>query len=197
MPTCRCPHCGSVFEASSSSFAKDFECPTCARSFVLDIDHIARFEFPELLAIRVVESDGRDWQGPALPVLVRRGCRLPPLRSDGNGCVSVSREMYERATQEWVATDLMGAKGDYSCERFIEVQVPTISEGIAIASQRGKSGWPISPLEQSLYGDRESLLQAYALPLEADVGSAQTTIDLATSAPTFHVTISVNRAKQG
>jgi hypothetical protein len=140
MATCRCPKCGYVFTAKSSDFGQRFDCPSCRHSAELEVDHVARFDLPERIHIEIQEEDGSQWAGPPMPVLLRRGYWLPPLRTDENGRLDVTREMIERAEQDEVSTGLMDHRGNYAMVPQMEMHVPSMAEGLTMAAERRVNG---------------------------------------------------------
>jgi hypothetical protein len=193
MVDCRCLKCGHLFRAATSDFGRQVSCRRCRFSRILDTDAIAHFELPDELRISVRETDGHPWRGPAIPVFLRHGYRLPPILIDESGRLAVTKEMFRRSEHDEVSMGLMDHRGEYSTVRHVEISVPSTEQGLAMANARKNSGWPILPYEKSIYGSLENLLAAY-VPLEvAQVTPTHATLDLATAAPQMAVVLKVLR----
>ncbi len=146
---------------------------------VLDSNQIAHFELPEEIRIEIVEADRRPWAGPSVPVLLRRGYSLPPLKTDDRGRLRVTKEAFQRAETDEVSTGLMDHRGDYSLVRYVEVSVPSTEQELAMATARRNSGWPILAFEKVIYGSLDRLLAAYVPPAAGRVMPTHAVVDLA------------------
>jgi len=176
MPECLCPNCQTLFKASSSIFGENYHCTNCEFEFKLDVIHLARFQLPQTIHISLLNSEGTPFTNFSVPIMIEYGFRLPPLKSNSFGEVTVTRELFLKAQRDEISTGIMDHKGDYSLNRFVRIKVLGRTEASKLAEMRKNSGWSILDLEKELYGKMESLLSAY-LP-DGDVIPTSAMIDL-------------------
>ncbi|OGR26724.1 MAG: hypothetical protein A2139_04400 [Desulfobacca sp. RBG_16_60_12] len=193
MPDIRCPNCRTLTKVVSSAFGVPFECSSCGQQFVLDTLHLARYRLPSLIEVLLVDSDGAPFQRAGIPLFIEHGYPLPPIGSDSMGRVRVDREIFLQAHKDHAEAGLMDHPGDFAIGRHIRIRVPNADEAKAAAVSRYRSGWPIQPLEQKLYGDMATLLAAYE-PSE-DVGPADALIDLAAEQEIVRFRLTLPRAQ--
>jgi hypothetical protein len=176
MPECICPSCKTFFSAPSSIFGETYNCNSCGAEFKLDIVHLAHYELPSIIRIQLKNPNGTPFTRFSVPVMVNYGYRLPPLRSNSNGLVLITKEMFLKAQRDEISTGIMDYKGDYSLNRFIHIGILGHNESIAAANARSNSGWPILDFEKELYSDFGSLVAAYLL--DENIAPADTNIDI-------------------
>jgi hypothetical protein len=185
MPQCMCPNCKTPFSARSSEFGEIHRCTSCGFEFKLDVVHLARYQLPNTIRIQLREVDGNPFTRFSVPILVSYGYRLPPLRSNQQGQILITKEMFRKSQQDEVSTGIMDHRGDDSLNRFIHIKVPEQSEAVKISTARSGSPWPILDFEQELYGDMDTLAAAYIpeeniVPVEisVDLSQAKDIVDL-------------------
>lgn len=176
MPECICPNCNTPFSASSSAFGENYRCSTCGFEFKLDTKHLAHYQLPNVIHIQLQDINEQPFTRFSVPVLVSYGYEFPPLRSNPEGQILITKEMFLKAQRDEVSTGIMDHKGDYSLNRFIQIKIPGRSEAVALANSRLGSQWPILDFEKELYNNIDSLGAAY-VP-EEDVVPVETVVDL-------------------
>jgi hypothetical protein len=87
--------------------------------------------------------------------------------------------MFSKAERDHISTGIMDHRGDYSLNRYVRCRVLSQSDALAAATARVKSGWPILDFERELYGDLDTLGDAY-IPIE-DIYGIESAIDLGES----------------
>jgi hypothetical protein len=158
--------------------------------FRLDTLYLARFALPDMIRISLRGEDGKPFVLFSLPVMLEYGYCLPPLLSNSQGEVFVTREVFEKALREHLETGIMDARGaDYSLNRHVRIRVPSREEGLRAAKARQGSGWPLLPLERAIHNDIESLLRAY-VPA-CDIYPEEYVVDLADEKPYYEVSLTV------
>jgi len=110
----RCPNCKKLSDAKSSDFGKKFVCHQCSASFVLNTDSLPHFELPETIRIILPKKMSH------IRVIVEYGYRLPPLKSNSDGQIIVTRAMFEKAQN-----DAQRDRADYSLGRFVTINIPS------------------------------------------------------------------------
>lgn len=178
MAACRCPSCSRLIELRASDFGEESGCPHCQRVHAWDVEHLARFELAERFRIRVVESDGAAWRGPALPLFLSHWAELPPLWTSTSGLLIVARETIEFAYQVESELYMMDRRGDPTHVRFVEVRAFSREDADDRAQRRRGSGWPMSRLESRYFESMDALIAAYRLPLGLEIKTSLTRIDL-------------------
>ena len=176
MPQCMCPNCKTPFSTRSSEFGEQHRCASCGFEFKLEVAHLAHYQLPSTIRIQLRDGEGNPFTRSSIPVLVSYGYQLPPLRSDPQGQVLITKEMFMKAQHDEVSTGIMDHHGDYSLNRFVHIKVLEQSEASKISNARSSSGWPILNFEQELYGDLATLAAAY-LP-EERIAPVEISVDL-------------------
>ena len=162
MPQCKCPRCSTTFNCSSSRFGKTYCCRTCGFSFKLDVVHLARYRFPQIIEIHLVNEEGRPFTDFQVPVFIDYGYYVPPLLPDADGRIVITKEIMEQAKNDHRSTGIMDYKyDDYSLNRFIALSILGEKESSEKAKGRFQSGWPITSLEKQLYGEMKQVALAY------------------------------------
>lgn len=193
MITCRCPQCQTLFDVRSDDFGSVYRCPVCRAEFVLDRNHLARFQVPRILRIHLVDEGGLPVCLENIAVLVSRGYMLPPLLTDEKGTISIPIEMFLLAQADEISTGLMDHKGDDSLNRYLSIDVPSPSQLRALGEGRRQSGWPILPLEAELYGDLDRLCAVYDSNNNALVCPSRMQMDLSRGKEEMDVPIRVRQ----
>ncbi len=188
---CRCPKCQALFDARSPSFGSQSVCPLCGGRFELDIFHIAHFELPRTIHVRLVDKSGLPIRLPQVIVLVSYGYNFPPLQTDDTGCVTVTAEMFHKAEADEVLTGIMDHKGDYTLLRYVTIRVPSAEELEVMGRLRKQSVWPMLPFEREIYGNRDRLCRVYAHNRNARVRPTTVRLDLAQAEGALDVPLSV------
>lgn len=142
MINCRCPKCSEVHNAKSSHFGELATCPNCGLRHRLGTEHLAHFALPEIVAVSLKDQLAQSVQLPNVVISIEYGYSLPPLQTDRNGQLSITRDMFEKAEHDEVSTGLQDHKGDYSLNRYIRVAVLSPGELKHLAEARESSGWP-------------------------------------------------------
>lgn len=176
MPECICPNCKTFFSTPSSMFGETYHCNSCGSEFKLDIVHLVRYELPSIIRIQLQNPDGTPFTRFAVPVMVNYGYQFPPLRSNPNGQILISKEMFKKARLDETSTGIMDYKGDYSLNRFIRIEILERSKAVKASNARSNSQWQILDFEKEVYGNMKSLIAAY-IPDE-DIISVEASIDL-------------------
>jgi hypothetical protein len=174
MPECICPSCKAFFSAPSSAFGENYRCISCGAEFKLDVVHLARYKLPSIIRIQLQSTDGTPFIRFAVPVMVEYGYHLPPLLSNRDGQITITKEMFVKAERDEISTGIMDHKGDYSLNRFIHLRILGKNQSIRASNARANSPWPILPFEKELYSNMRSLAAAYILaediiPIEMNV----------------------------
>ena len=176
MPECMCPNCKTPFSARSSEFGVKHRCASCGFEFKLDVAHLARYQLPSTIRIQLRDVEGNPFTRYSVPVLVSYGYQFPPLRSDQQGQILITKEMFMKAQQDEVSTGIMDHRGDYALNRFIHLKVPERTEASKLSKARSSSGWPILAFEKELYSDMATLAAAYLL--EENIAPAEISVYL-------------------
>jgi hypothetical protein len=175
----RCPKCSNIISVISSDFGNEEICGHCKVRFLLDIEHLAHFELPEIVKIRLIGTD----KNPDLAdivITINYGYDLPPLKTNKDGVLVITKEMFKKAERDEISTGLMDHRGDYSLNRFIEVQLHTNQELSQQGDARKNSGWPILTFESELYGSLDNLINVYKKNQNDKINNASSyRIDLA------------------
>jgi hypothetical protein len=142
--------------------------------------HLARYELPSIIRIQLINPDGTPFTRFSIPVMVNYGYRLPPLRSNSNGQILITKEMFLKAQRDEISTGIMDHKGDYSLNRFVRIGILEKNESIAASNARSKSQWQILDFEKELYSNMKSLASAYIsdeniVPVEKNVDLSKAT----------------------
>jgi hypothetical protein len=189
----RCPSCAELMSVRAIGVGRDITCTSCGARFAADPILLVRFKAPSELRITILESDGSEWRGPPVTVMIERGIRLPPLRTDEHGKLLIRESMFLKAEADERETGLMDKFGDCNLVRYIGVRVLSRSAACKLATQRKDSGWPILPFEKSIYGDLPSLLAAYCSSGDLDVVPAYRRLDLHAASSSPEITLVVRR----
>ena len=177
MPECLCPICKTSFAAPSAAFGKLYRCDSCGSEYMLDVEHLARYELPTAIHIQFRDRQGEPFTKFPFSVIIDYGYRLPPLRPNGQGQLLITKKMFLGAERDEILTGIMDHKGDYALSRFIRIRVPGLREALELSKARSSSPWPILDFEKELWGDMPSLIAAY-IPSQ-DVVPMESTVDLA------------------
>jgi hypothetical protein len=161
---------------------------------VLDVSDLARFQIPDSVTVRVFDAAGRAWRGPPVVILAQRWSPLPPLLSGTDGVLAIPCEYFAAADAEQAARRVMeAAKSVPANVRFVLVQAPSRGAARELAQRRAESRWPVGQLESRLYGDMESLIDAYTPAVAADVEDTSGSLDLATSGSVVEIRLRPRR----
>jgi hypothetical protein len=128
---------------------------------VLKTEYLAHFELPDSIHIQLREASGEPFTRFSVPVIVQYGYELPPLRTDAQGQVLVTKEMFLSVQAEELGAGLMDNKGDYSLNRFVRIRIPNRSQALKMAAARASWGLPLYPSEKELYRNMRILTAAY------------------------------------
>lgn len=179
MADCICPKCGELFAVASRRFGTGFHCPVCSHEFQLGVDHLARFQLPGMIVIRLVSPGCRPEEMADIVVLADYGGQLPPIRTDRRGEARFPRELFLKHIRQNAEAGLMEDRDrDYGLIRFIRFTVSDAVLLAEIAERRKSSGWPILSLERELFGDLNGLLNAYTQNANALFKRAECVVDL-------------------
>ena len=188
---CRCPKCQTFFFARSAAFGTQQVCSVCGNQFELDSDHIASFQLPEAIHVRIVDKSGLPICLPNVIVLVSYGYGFPPLQTDDRGCLTLTAEMFLKAQSDEFLTGIMDHKGNYSLNRYITLRVPSALELQEMGKRRKQSHWPILPFEEEIYGDIDSICHAYSHNNNGSVCPTTAKVDLLDAESTPDVSLDV------
>ena len=188
---CRCPKCRELFGTRCCEFGCQHACSSCGNQFNLDTDHIAHFELPQVINVRLVDKSGLPVRLGHVNILVTYGYTLPLLQTDDEGSLTVTVEMFQKAEADEISTGIMDHKGDYTLNRYVTVAVPSAADLQAMGRRRRQSGWVILPFEQELYGDLDRLCQAYVDNRNASVCPATEKVDLSITMGKVDVALNV------
>jgi len=191
MPECICPSCKTFFSSPSSAFGEHYRCTSCGSEFRLDVAHLARYELPSIIRIQLQNADGTPFTRFVVPVMVEYGYGLPPLHSNLDGQVTITKEMFLKAKEDEISTGIMDHKGNYSLNRFIRIRILGKNQSIAASNARSNSPWHILPFEKELYGNMRSLAAAY-IPDE-DIIPAELNLDLSKVEDVVNLEMTVSR----
>lgn len=178
MINCLCPECSELYSARSSDFGELITCLNCDCRYLLDTEHLAHFTLPERLTVFLKDQLGQSVQIPNVVVSVEYGYNIPPLQTDGNGRLIVSKDVFEKTEQDEMSSGLQDHKGDYSLNRYIRVAVLTPAELKHMAKARKAGGWPILEFEKELYASLRAMLEVLRHNNNSEVNPAHTLIDL-------------------
>ena len=175
----RCPHCKRLAEVASSEIGSEVSCSTCRQTFRADEATLARFEVPSQVKIVVLTTTGTVWRTSRPVLLASRGrLDLPPLRTNIDGEVVLTRQMFSDAVANTANAAIMDFHDDYRLVRYLEVRPLSKAEGGRLAAARAQSGWSIQPQEREMYGTLPALLEGFAPSDAPDVEGAAVLIDL-------------------
>ena len=143
--------------ADPLEFGKSSVCPSCHFVFTIDTEHLAQFELPEAIEIKVLDEN--ELAISNVIIFVSYGYFLPPLRTNENGFCTLTKEMFVKSEQDEISTGLMDHKGDYSLNRYIKIQVPTQTQISDYVMRRKNSGWSLLPFEAEYFQDFNSFAE--------------------------------------
>jgi hypothetical protein len=168
-----------LFPAASRQFGTEFRCPLCGHTFELDTGHLARFELPATIVVRLSCPGRRPEEMADVVVLAEYGGLLPPVRTDRQGEARFAKEVFLKHIQQNAEVGLMEARGkDYGLIRFVRFIIPDTALLSDIAARRKSSGWPILSLERELFGDIDGLVDAYLHNRNGMFSRVDCTVDL-------------------
>ena len=134
MPSCRCTSCEKLFDAKSSQFGSQVQCPTCGKKLSVDIDLLARFSLPDSIHVRLI-GEHREITNQAIKV---EYCYpLGPFNTDKHGILILTKPMIEEAIANYISIDgIMDHKYDeISCHRYINLFVGVSSKTVDLETQ--------------------------------------------------------------
>lgn len=189
MPQCMCPNCKTTFSVRSSEFGENHQCISCGYEFKLDVIHLAHYQLPNVIRIQLYDVERNPFTRFSVPVMVNYGYEFPPLRSNKDGQIIITKEMFMKAQRDEISTGIMDYRGDYSLNRFIHIKLLDRGQSFVASNSRKHSQWQILDFEKELYGNMRSLVAAY-LP-EKDIVPTETSIDLAKASDEINLDIMV------
>jgi menaquinol-cytochrome c reductase iron-sulfur subunit len=123
MIQCRCPSCCGIFDAKSSAFGIESVCPLCGHKFVLDINILAHFQFPEEMVISLTDLNGQPVRQSGIRVKSKHGFHLLDVETDSDGIARITKQHYEQSMMEWDSFSIMDHPGDYSLVRYVTLWI--------------------------------------------------------------------------
>ena len=121
MIECRCPSCRRLFEVASSAFGAEATCSSCGRTWLLDTNALAHFEFPSEIIVRLADSLGEPIRESGIRIQAKRGFPLGDVVTDSEGTGRITIDHYERSRMDWISWSIMDHPGDHSLNRFVTV----------------------------------------------------------------------------
>ncbi len=110
----RCPKCQKIVDAKSLEFGRNVSCLECKTTFVLDIEHLPKFNLPELITIQLIGANINKF----VKINMNYGYPLPIQFSDKNGKVEITKGLIIKSQPE----DIWN-RGDFTLKRYIDIEI--------------------------------------------------------------------------
>jgi hypothetical protein len=136
MVKCRCPQCRNEFQVKTGRFGKTICCSVCSHLWVLNVDHIAKYEIPDIIKIQVKNREGIEL--PNEQVEVEYNYPILKLQTDSKGRILLTGDMIRKGLQDYVSLDgIMDHKGDnHACQRYIHLNVGSVKRSIDLSKNQ-------------------------------------------------------------
>jgi hypothetical protein len=102
---------------------------------VLDVNHIAKYELPDVVRISIENQNGVEL--PHEQIEVEYNYPILKMQTDSKGRTIVTGDMIRKGLSDYISSyGIMDYKGDYACQRYIYLHVGSVKKSIDLSKNQ-------------------------------------------------------------